>query len=95
MRLADYSIVKLFFLLGIGLVLAANFVAFAMLGEVNGRRPREQQYSILFSNWHFFEIWSEHEHLFPKSGRRLQFVVCFLSGLACCLTAACLAIFWR
>lgn len=93
MQLAGISLAKVFFLAGLGSVIAANFVAFVILGEVNGRRPADQQHSMLFSNVRFFQIWDEHERLFPQSARRGHFVLCFLTGLACCLVAVILAVF--
>jgi len=93
MQLVHLSIAKLLFLAGVGMVIAANSVAFVILGEVNARRQPEQQHSILSFNWRFFQIWSEHERLFPKSRRRLHCILCFLAGLVCCLSAACFAIF--
>jgi hypothetical protein len=77
------------FVVGGSLVIAANVVAHGILGDVNARLSHDQQHSMLFSNIHFFQIWSELEKFFPDSHRRAQFVVCFLAGLLCCV-AACL-----
>ena len=86
-------ILVLLFANGVGLIIAANFVAYVMLGEVNGRRPPGQQYSMLFYDVRFFEVWGEHKRIYPASRRRLHLVLCFLAGLFLCVTALGIAVF--
>ena len=42
-----------------------------VLDLVNGKRPREKQYPLLFGNYPYFEVRSEYKKLFPN-GTLLQ-----------------------
>jgi hypothetical protein len=85
MQIAGIPVVAILFVAGIGFVLAGNIVAHTILGEVNGRRPPEQQYPTVLTP--FFKVWAEHERVFPESRRRLYFIVFFLAGITCCFVA--------
>ncbi len=85
MQIAGIPVAAILFVAGIGFVLGANAVSYLILGEVNGRRPPEEQYPMVLAP--FFKIWAEHERVFPESRRRLHFIVFFLAGITCCFVA--------
>jgi hypothetical protein len=91
MHIGATSIAILLFVSGVALIVATNFVGFVMLEEVNGRRPPDQQYPLMFMP--FFTVWAEHERLFPQSRRRLQFIFLFLAALVCGLAAVFIGAF--
>jgi len=77
------------FLISIGFMAAASFIAYPMLEEVNGMRPPSDQYPDSSFRSHFFKVWKEHEKYFPSSRRRLHFVICLLAAVACFLAGVC------
>ena len=93
MQIGHQLLVIVMFVMGFAFFIAANFVVYPIFGEVNARRPPESQYPQWSFRLRFFEIWGEHERLFPRSRRRLQFVVFLLAGAAWCLTGFCVDVF--
>jgi len=66
---------------GIGMVILANFVFYAILGEVNARSPAAQRISMFGVNTKLFLVMRRHAQLFPRSRKRLHMIVLFVAGL--------------
>lgn len=86
------TVAAVLFLISIGLMVTANFVAYPMLKEVNGTRQPSHKYPDSSFRSRFFEIWREHERAFPSSRRRTQFIACFLAAVVCLITSVVIAL---
>jgi hypothetical protein len=75
------------FCLGVSLIIIANFIFYAILGEVNGRRGQQEQIGMLFVNVRSFEVLRLHKDLFPTSRKRTSMIVAGFLGLALGLAA--------
>jgi hypothetical protein len=69
------------FATGVFLVVMANAVFYTMLGELNGKRSREDQISMLLVGPRLFEIVEAHRNLFPASRKRVVALVLGISGI--------------
>jgi hypothetical protein len=67
---------------GVGLVILGSFVFYAILGEVNGRLPVDEQISMFGVNTKVFAILRQHAQLFPSSRKRSQMLWIITVGLA-------------
>jgi hypothetical protein len=63
-----------------GLILASDLIFHVILGEVNGKLPPEQRYSVFFVNLKLPEIMRKHAQFYPESLKRLQVNVLFAFG---------------
>lgn len=70
MQLNIPLIPTLLFLFAISLVVVSSMTFYAMLGEVNGRRKPDEQFSLFFVDAKVFEIISIHRQLYPNSYKR-------------------------
>jgi hypothetical protein len=76
----------------IGLMGAANLVAYPMLEEVNAAQEPSEQFPVSSFRLHFFEVWKEHARLFPGSHRRRWCAVCIVAAAACFFVLICTAL---
>jgi len=70
-----------FFVLGLTLVVVSNFIAYTVIGEINGRSPADQQISMFFVQSRMGEILRRHRQLFPESPKRRRIYIVGISGL--------------
>jgi|HubBroStandDraft_1064217.scaffolds.fasta_scaffold458106_1 hypothetical protein len=70
------------FFVGTSCIVTANFIFYAILGEVNGRRNRNEQISMLFVNIKSFEVVRLHTELYPDSQKRTAMYVIAAVGFA-------------
>jgi hypothetical protein len=64
-------------------IVMANIVFYSMLGEVNGKRPQNEQISMLFVNIKLFEVIRIHKQLFPASRKPTMMFALAGIGIAC------------
>src|SRR6266487_1564394 len=82
------------FATGVSLVIAANFIFYLLVGEVNGRSSPDEQISPYFVNIKFLYVWRRHARLFPDSRRRFQFA-CFAAAGYVSFIASAIVLLWR
>ena len=88
MQLSAYAVVIVALLvLGTSLIIAANMFFYAILGEVNGTRPSEEQTGMFGVNVKYNRILRTHSQLFPESKKRAQMKLLGLGGFACIAVA--------
>src|SRR5262249_6068555 len=75
------------FSIGLSGIVVANFVFYAILGEVNGRRGPQEQIGMLFVNVKSFEVVRLHKEFFPASRKRTAMYIIASLGFALCLGA--------
>jgi hypothetical protein len=85
---------------GLGFIILANLFLFALVGEVNGKRPEDQhiplfasKFSELFAGYKMFGIFEEHRRLYPGSKRSNQVLLAFLVGAISGATGFVLLVF--
>jgi len=66
--------------IAITLIIAANVWCFMILGEVNGRRPEQDQISIWQLRWRLYQVLRLHSELYPDSPKRKQMWALVLLG---------------
>lgn len=82
----------IFFSLGIGLVIASNFVFYTILGEVNAHLSPDKQFSIFFINVKASQVTSLHKQMYPNSRKRQLELAFFIAGLTICVATIALNI---
>ena len=82
----------IFFCLATSAIIAANFVFYTILGEVNGKREPQEQISMFFVNARFPEVVGLHKKLFPNSRKRTLMYALDIAGFG---LAIAVFIFWR
>jgi hypothetical protein len=68
------------FLTSISLIIFANMLFYTILGEVNARRPSNEQISMLGVNVKFGRVLLLHSQFFPDSKKRGQLKLLLLVG---------------
>jgi hypothetical protein len=67
------------FVSGMILVIASNFMVFALIEEINGRSPADKQIGLIFARMD--EVLRRHRQLFPESPKRRQMYVVAGAGI--------------
>jgi hypothetical protein len=67
------------FVLGVILVIASNFMVFALIEEINGRSLADKQIGLIFARMD--EVLRRHRQLFPESPKRRQMYVVAGAGI--------------
>ena len=68
------------FAASISLIFLSDLVFHVILGEVNGKLPAQQRYSMFFVNVRLPEIMKRHAELYPDSSKRILTNLCFAIG---------------
>jgi hypothetical protein len=80
------------FCLAISAVIAANFIFYTILGEVNGKRGPQEQISMLFVNARLFEVVALHRMFFPSSRKP---AIMYATGIAGIGLGFAIFVFWH
>lgn len=71
----------LFFLLAVSFVVVSCVTFYVMLGEVNGRRKPDEQFSMFFVDAKVFHVLSLHRELYPNSYKPKLMWFTFILGI--------------
>jgi len=75
------------FAIGVSLIVFANVVFYAILGEVNGKLPPDQQIRLIGVNVKYARVLHLHSDLYPQSKKRGHLKLLLWGGFLTIATA--------
>ncbi len=76
------SITLTMWVVGMALIIRANFLSLQMLDEVNAQSPPSERVSRFFLQSKFGAVQSRHKQLFPTSSKRRRATVVWILGMS-------------